>query len=257
MIAVHETKYGKTENLLIRNEETHKCPLGGWRDPATVLQILRWLVTEKLDGMNGRVILDWAQDVTGKWNYFVDVRGRSDGATLHKDILPEAFGVADPNEMNNQVFSALKCLVGGGESAEELTAALLESPKKMVVYGEFVGPGIQKDGAKYAPQKTFMIYDVVTWRLVEDDETLEHRWVGSCWWPFEQVEQVAEILGLQTVPVVSYHSDIDSIIEMVVSGLPSMLGDRDAEGVVARTDPYLYDSRHNRVFFKLKGKDLA
>jgi hypothetical protein len=28
------------------------------------------------------------------------------------------------------------------------------------------------------------------------------------------------------------------------------------EGVVARTDPYLYNERGQRIMFKLKGKDL-
>jgi hypothetical protein len=55
------TSYGKTENLFVRDESTHKLVIGATRSPA-VPQIKDFIVTEKIDGTNIRVILDWAYD---------------------------------------------------------------------------------------------------------------------------------------------------------------------------------------------------
>ncbi len=55
---------------------------------------------------------------------------------------------------------------------------------------------------------------------------------------------------------------IEVLTEVVREGFNSVVARVDggtggrAEGVVCRTNPYLYDSRYKRVMFKLKTKDL-
>ena len=72
----------------------------------------------------------------------------------------------------------------------------------------------------------------------------------------------ADELGIKTVPllgqgVVSREQDI---VTLVRSGFQSFVAQEEgvprmAEGVVARTDPYLFDGNGRRVVFKTKTKD--
>lgn len=229
--------YGKTENLLARDEETHKLIPGQYRSRAFE-QVGHWLLTEKIDGTNIRVVFNRE---TG-----YDVRGRTDAASLPPLFVEEALP---------------------GLSADRLLAAIDEIDPKgkaygMVVYGEGYGPGIQKGGGAYAKKKSLRVFDVL---LLREDGS------GDLWGRFEDVEVVANLTGLLTVPVISSWVNTESIISYVQSGPLSIVGaasDPDGylagtagtfpvmEGVVARTDPYLFTQWGGRVMFKLKGKDL-
>ena len=233
-------RYPKTESPYVRDEETHLLVPGIFRRP-DFAQIGRWLVTEKIDGTNIRVILnghllgDPVLDgpVFASW----DVRGRSDDATLPKRFVEEAF----PHVSVSLLESALNAIEP------------MRDPERgyaMVVYGEGYGAGIQK-GACYSPTKQLRIFDVLTFK--EGSRSLWRTW--------NDVVEVARVLGLSTVPVVWAEASLAQVRLCVGDysrvaqqhGMPPI----QQEGVVARTDPYLYDYRGNRVMFKLKSKDLA
>ena len=77
-------QYPKTDNLYARDEATHK--LTDVLKRTDFGQVDRWLVTEKIDGTNIRLVLDWFTDDSPAF----DVRGRSDTATLPKGFIEEA-----------------------------------------------------------------------------------------------------------------------------------------------------------------------
>lgn len=256
-------EYPKTANLFSRDPDTHQVI----KTPKTEFdQIAHWHVTEKIDGTNIRLVYE----ALDREHRYPVVRGRSDAANLPPDFEEEALPQFHPD---GDLRLALKLALG-----------LIQEPIEnahvsMVVFGEGYGPGIQKGGSGYANCKRFRVFDVATFKTVHLNEygafggtgTHVPYTTGPLWRPWDDVVTVAEALGLQTVPVVSWYSrmnvndviryvreDRDSIVSVLDKAAP-LLGNmrREQEGVVARTDPYLYDSRGVRIRFKLKGKDLV
>jgi hypothetical protein len=82
----------------------------------------------------------------------------------------------------------------------------------------------------------------------------------------------SEVLGVKTVPEFGFDWDLDEIVDYVQNGVESqviaeenrpgeftmdrLLNEPEGEGIIARTDPYLFNQRGKRVMFKLKGEDL-
>lgn len=266
-MSTHTLEYGKTENLWRRNDTTHKLIERAWRLPHFP-QIKEWIVTEKLDGMNGRLVLDWDVNEAGVWEERLAIKGRSEEANLPKDLLA-SFNDPAAN-FTDRLWRALQVITHGGESIEEHETNLRANPLALTVFGEFVGPGIQKNGADYVPEKTFRIFDVITQRVTLVDKAnypgetpcLVKEYGPPRWWWFDDVLVASDFLKIPVAPVLSYRATMDEAIEFVTAGLESNLAKqngvtRPAEGIVARTDPYLFDARGERVMFKLKGKDLA
>lgn len=242
------SEYPKTENLLKRDDTTHKLILGEFRERAFE-QVGTWHVTEKIDGTNIRLVLTRHSpgfDLAGgaefesAWDY--DVRGRSDAANLPKGFIEQAV----PDIRTSTMCNALSAIDPQGYS-----------DLGMIVYGEGYGPGIQKCGGHYAAKKSLRIFDVLT--FAEGCKPLWRSW--------HDVETVATMLGLSTAPIISTAMSTGDVIAYVqhkpYSVVESAEGPSEAdgvvqmEGVVCRTDPYLYDSRGSRVKFKLKAHDLA
>jgi hypothetical protein len=118
------------------------------------------------------------------------------------------------------------------------------------LYGEGYGEGIQKGGS-YRKGVSFRLFDV----LAED------RW----WLSWEDVCEVSGVLDIEVVPSFGVRTT-DEIVDIVFAGIakshvanedrPEHPIDVPMEGLVARTDPYLYDKFGGRVMFKLKGRDF-
>ncbi len=211
-------EYPSIQNLYARDPETNVCTTE-FKMPA-VAQIARWLVTEKVDGMNIRVGI-------GLGDHEPWIRGRTDKAQLPGDLVE--------NIREWATFGKFVTAFVEEDGRPE--------PESVVLYGEGFGPGIQK-GGDYGGEKRFILFDV----LVD----------GTYWLRWDDVVDVAKKLGIPTVPLLSYDADID-LIQMLVDGRVSELLPPDSpliEGVVARTDPYLFDGRGNRVMFKYKVRDL-
>lgn len=230
--------YPKTENLYARDEKTKKLLVGMYRRP-DFMQVGNWLLTEKVDGTNIRLGYDFSGFSPQAW-----IRGRSDNAVLPKNFAAEAL---------SHLLDA-----SGNLDLDILGEALyaLDNDVKfgqmLVVFGEGYGPGIQK-GGQYANRKSLRIFDVVT--LMPDRAPLWRTWTDVC--------TVARVLGLDTVPVIGDCSTEDAV-RLVREGLYSRVAYEEredatvsAEGLIARTDPYLFDYRGQRVMWKLKGSDLV
>lgn len=227
---MHE--YGKTENVFTRNPDTHKLNVGELRVPEFD-QIKTWLVTEKIDGTNMRVLLRYVSD-DNEGTVSIEVRGRSDRANTPHDLKDWITNTLHENTAG--LFAYIESLTGNDPNIG------------VCFYGEGYGPGIQQGGG-YAPRKEMRIFDVTT----TDLET------GGVWWrPWSEVERAAEFCGIKTVPLLERAETLDSIVENIEGGFHSQLSSSvQAEGVVCRTDPYLFTWDHKRVMFKAKVKDFG
>jgi hypothetical protein len=235
-------EFPKTYNLLDRDLDTKKCVPGTRSNPAFE-QVNRWLVLEKIDGTNVRLILDW-----GCCGPLYEVRGRSDAATLPKNFVDEALSHVGAVHM----VTALQTIEPESEPGS----------LAMFVYGEGYGPGIQKGGGLYAGSKSFRAFDVATCRIIEDEDTGERRLGHRLWRTWADVLAVADVLGVKTAPVFGENLTTGGVEEFLPRWTTSVVsveegdGTAECEGVVARTDPYLFTFRGDRVAFKLKHKDI-
>lgn len=240
------SSYPKTENLYTRNPDTHKLNMGDFRVPEYA-QIGKWLVTEKIDGTNIRLELE---------NGVASVRGRTNAATLPKNFIPEAL---ENGKLSTPLEGILDVLIPDRE----------DDLWDVTVYGEGYGAGIQS-GVKYSATKQLRIFDVVTYRVAErwvanpeDERSYQVLGRGAPFWrPWSDVEKVADRLGLKTAPVISRNATLRDVESFVISEQLSGVAHQEtgeiliAEGVIARTDPYLFTWDRHRVMFKLKAHDI-
>ena len=231
--------FPKIENLYARDDETHKLKVGEYRR-SDFAQIGSWLVLEKIDGTNIQLVYS-----APGGHPQMEVKGRTDAA-----VLPKLFEAEAIPEVTGELLSDALCQIDDTGTVEG-----------MVIYGEGYGPGIQKGGGDYATRKSLRIFDVVTYK--EGSRPLWRTW--------GDVVLVADVLGLETAPVLGDGLSTAEIAALVRADLYSRVAAADLEvmeyeqtadlrrmeGVIARTDPYLFDYRGNRVLFKLKGHDLA
>ena len=218
-------EYPKTENLWVRDPETHvMAPTNGYRHHG-FHQVDRWLVLEKVDGMNMRVIFEPDAEEA------VRVLGRTDRAQIPGDLMASIRTWA--------TYTNLGCAFMDIDT-EKL-------PKSVVLYGEGYGAGIQK-GGHYREDKGFVLFDVL---------------VDGHWLKWDDVCDVARNLGIETVPVLGRDmstKDIEGFIEYQIMRpdwrAEGFMTDQP-EGVIARTDPYLFDARGRRIMFKHKVRDVV
>jgi hypothetical protein len=238
--------YPKTENVFVRNPDTHKLTVGELREPAHA-QVRDWLVTEKIDGTNIRILIRLKSD--GGLMY--EVRGRSDRASVPGDLTQNIRKLFGQNHA--AIYGWATYLAQGDENIG------------ICLYGEGYGPGIQKTGGLYRPKqagKTVRIFDVTTTHLDPEEPNLFVA-DGPTWWrTWEDVKAAAKATGLETVPEFG-RMTMAELTELTTAGFESAAAFEDggegclAEGLVARTDPYMYDYRGHRIMFKIKTHDLG
>lgn len=224
------------------NDGDKKLVIGDWALPEfEYLQHNDWEFTEKVDGTNIRI-------------HFGQVSGGSmDGGVYFK--TPTVGGRTDRAEIPPHLKEALS----------ELFRPRLSSMQHMVekhgiwditLYGEGYGPKIQ-GGGKYREDASFVLFDVL---------------VGDIWLTRDSVNDIAEKLDLDSVPVIGYgtlHDAIGIVREgyQIKNGsmknfsnppgfLKSQWGDFEAEGIVARPTLPLFDRQGNRIITKIKARDF-
>lgn len=210
-------EYPKTENLYARDPETHVAgPEHGFRVPEVDL-VSKWLVLEKVDGMNMRVIFEPAADDP------IRILGRTDRANIPGDLLASIQEWATWENFSTAFEDEYGYGIG---------------PSRVILFGEGYGAGIQS-GGHYRPDKGFILFDVL---------------VGDSWLSWANVKGVAEVLGIEHVPAFMEDASLDEAKALVAD---SHLTEGPVEGIVCRTDPYLFTGRGKRVMFKYKVRDLA
>ncbi|MFH2025296.1 MAG: RNA ligase family protein [bacterium] len=108
------------------------------------------------------------------------------------------------------------------------------------LYGEGYGAKIQK-GGNYRPDQDFVLFDVK---------------IGEWWLQRDDVENIANVLGLDIVPIIG-HGTLFNMISVVECGLSSKWNDNFiAEGIVARPATELKARNGSRIITKIKHKDF-
>jgi len=108
------------------------------------------------------------------------------------------------------------------------------------LYGEGYGAKIQKGGGNYRQDQDFILYDVK---------------VGEWWLQRQDIEDIAEKLGLDIVPIIG-EGTLDDMIAMTREGFNSWWGEFRAEGIVARPATELKTRSGERIITKIKYKDF-
>jgi len=181
-----------------------------------------WDFTEKVDGMNIRVIYDF-----NPLGYFVSFRGRTDRAELPGDLV----------ERLEELFP-----IGKFTNIWPLNE---EEDNSLCLYGEGFGAGIQK-GGKYSDHKDFVLFDIK---------------MGEVWLKREDVVDIAQKMEIMYVPYLGTGTLCD-LVNLVKQHLPSRIGTAlqwgnfEMEGIVARPLVELVDRFGNRIITKLKAKDF-
>lgn len=110
-----------------------------------------------------------------------------------------------------------------------------------VLYGEGYGAKIQKGGENYRADQDFVLFDVR---------------VGQWWLQRADVEDVAQKLGLDVVPVIG-EGTLHDAVKQAKAGIRSTWGDFQAEGIVARPKTELNTRGGHRLIAKIKCRDFA
>lgn len=217
-------KYPSIKNVWKRDPDNNFKTLieGGWSTPEfRYLRMAEWCATEKVDGMNIRIIFDGLnqpkmQGISGS----VVLAGRTDRAQLPGDLVSKLVDLFHP----------------------QLLAKNLDNDCVTTLYGEGYGPGIQKNGEWYRSDKSFILFDVK---------------VGDVWLSRDNVRAVAQALEIEVVPNVLYGS-LHGLIQAVRKGIPSLVAaaERPMEGLVCRPVVELQDRFGQRIITKIKTKDF-
>jgi hypothetical protein len=113
-------------------------------------------------------------------------------------------------------------------------------PDGAVLYGEGYGARIQKGGGNYRPDQDFVLFDVK---------------VGEWWLQRPAVEEIAQKLAIDVVPIIGRGTLADAIA-MTRAGFHSQWGEFVAEGIVARPAVELKARNGNRIITKIKHRDF-
>lgn len=161
--------------------------------------------------------------------------GESDGAV-------EFGGKTDNAQIPTKLFKVLQELFPTEKFSQ------LDLPD-LCLYGEGYGAGIQKGGGLYSPEQKFILFDVK---------------IGNWWLLRKDVEDIADKLGLDIVPIVSDYS-IMECIEVIYQMATNSdthdvtgIGNRKApiEGYVGQPEIPLFTRKGERIITKVKVKDF-
>jgi len=215
-------EYHKIQTVFKRDPETKFKTLleGQWSLPEfEYLADNEWVLTEKVDGTNIRVMVTPVEMPAGKI-HTLSFGGKTDNAQIPAELgnrLIERFNSAGSRSMLAEMFPEGACL-----------------------YGEGYGAKIQKGGGNYRSDQDFVLFDVK---------------VGHYWLQRQDVEDVANKLGLDVVPVITT-CGLLAAIEMTRIGFKSAWGDFHAEGIVARPKVELKARNGLRIITKIKTRDF-
>lgn len=204
-------------NSVFKRDEKGQLIDGDWACPEFgYLAELDWRWTEKVDGTNVRVYL-YHTDQNAP---VVQFGGRTDNAqmpTFLYDRLADIF------------------------TASDLEAAFPDS-QSATLYGEGYGRKVQKGAGNYNPEGCdFILFDVR---------------VGDWWLQPEDVADVAEKLGLRTVPVIGTFTLNEAIAKVRCKRVQSAWENVRIEGIVGTPTVPLFNRKGERIIVKVKGRDF-
>jgi ATP-dependent RNA circularization protein (DNA/RNA ligase family) len=219
-------EYQKINTLFKRDErgiiipEKFTLPEFGW------LKDCKWEATEKIDGTNMRLELQFSTDDYNPevLNYTCRICGKTDNAQIPPHLykkMEDLFGEVNWNEIFPDATSG-ECIT---------------------IYGEGYGAKIQNGGNYIKDDVNFILFDVR---------------VNDWWLNRANCEDIAKKLNIDIVPLIGYMT-IPEAINYVEKGFKSTIAqnkDYDAEGLVLRTPDILCRKDGSRLITKIKTKDF-
>lgn len=173
------------------------------------LSVKHWVITEKIDGMNIRIIFK-----DGK----IDIKGRTNNA---------------------QIPHKLKLYIDGMLN-EKIMGEIFKGANEVILFGEGYGGKIQSGGL-YSEEEKFILFDV---------------WIDGWWLEFDKVFDIGIKLGIEIVPTFGVHEK-EFVINKVRNGFNSLLSmEKQAEGMVAKSYPLMFNRKGELIMWKLKTKDF-
>jgi hypothetical protein len=211
-------------NSLWKRDGKGKCLVGEWANETfETLQHVPFLWTEKVDGTNIRL-------------GYHSSRSDWDGAPFKKHCIGGRTDNAQfPGDLH-KVLTDLQFRLPWEDVFPDVT-------EPVTLYGEGYGPGIQKGGGLYRPDKGFVLFDVK---------------VGRHWLSFENVEDVGQKLGLDVVPIRLRGTFLQAWRDVGLNSFPESSirwPNSTVEGLVGRPPVTLYDGRGQRILAKVKVRD--
>ena len=211
--------YGKIETPFNRDMNgTKKLIEGSYRDKTVeFLAPCQWYGTEKVDGTNIGVVWD---------GHSVSYQGRTEKSQIPAKLV-EALDVLFNGNVNEEIFEQMF-----GE-------------KQVILFGEGYGKGIQKKGAEYRDDCSFILFDI-------------YFPESSLWLKRDAIESIATALGIDVVPII-FKGTLPQAVEFV-KGKPNsvvaMPNESTIEGIVCKPMVDLHDRFGNRVITKVKVCDF-
>lgn len=213
-------EYHKIQTVFKRDPENrHKTLLDGeWSIPEFgYLADNEWQFTEKVDGTNIRVMCSASHE----FGYGIVFGGKTHNAQIPAFLvskLEQMFHIISKRQLLAEIFPEGACL-----------------------YGEGYGAKIQKGGGNYRSDQSFVLFDVK---------------VGDWWLQRQDVENIAEKLGIDVVPFIG-EGTLADMVEFTQKRFASRWGDFPAEGIVARPTTELRTRSGHRIITKIKHKDFS
>lgn len=212
-------EYPKIQSIFKRDEKTHKFIIGKYSlSEFEYLEDNVWVWTEKINGTNIRV--DWD---CGKTNALALSMLFFGGKTDRAQIPPKL------DKRLHEIFTIEKFKP-------------LYPDTSMTLYGEGYGAGIQKGGGNYIHDGCdFILFDVL----------IDGWWLGR-----ENMEDIAEKLGIKVVPIIG-EGTLEDAVEYTKSGVDSIFGNFDMEGIVLKPKVEIRNRSGHRIITKMKTKDFG
>lgn len=189
--------------------------------------IRKWTTTEKIDGENLRIHIDFIPGNAEPPHIWVGSRNDTETPNINEDVLSYI-----KTHINTE--SLMKAFTNG-------SLTVWDCPMHAMIFGEAFGGNIHH-GHDYRITPSFIIFDIVV-----DGWWLEHKNTIS----------IANKLGIPTVPVHTQLKTIEQITKYVKSQPDSIIAENPhvTEGVVCTSSPLLLTRNGFPLRFKLKTKD--
>ncbi len=217
------TPYPKIKNLYTRDPGGILLP-GYFTEPCfEYLYANDWVATEKIDGMNIRVLLT-PNEGCGCC-YDMEFRGRSDRAMMPPKLMTKLQGYF-------------------GEEVLDDAWKHFDGHSGVCIYGEGYGAGINK-GDSYVPDQgvDFVVFDIR---------------IGEWWCTPTEVMDACATLGLPCVVPWDNSAPLNEWEDRVLGGLESEYSweHKEAEGLVLRPAVPMRMKSGERIITKLKTRDM-
>lgn len=216
-------KYQKIQTLFLRDDKNIIIPDQFTYPEFEYLKDNKWECTEKIDGTNIRIELDFNVHDDGVREVNVNFKGRTNEATIPAHL-----------------YRRLKELF---DNVNWLEIFDITSTTSITLYGEGYGTKIQKGGNYISSGVDFILFDVK---------------VDKWWLQRDAVEDIANKLNIKIVPLIGYMT-IPEAVEYVRRGFKSTIAenkDYEAEGLVLKTTTGLLRRNGERLITKIKTVDF-